>query len=321
MSPVVRPSYVRIAVVLLGVLGLIPRAAATETPAQAVTLQLPHDGPACIGDVATLSWVPPVDIADVTEYEIENRIFHPGGPSFFFTRVPSDQTSTQIPLRFGANTFIVYAISSTGAKTPIASTSVMVNAPPSAMHWEAGGSSVGDGTATVRFAWGGPPTWSVTGGTIPATVRITASPGGATIDAPASALGPYDASVTFNGLTNGVAYTFTATVFNACGSSQAATSPTFTPGLAPEWTRSSPPLTVGPGQYVYKFAAVGDPSPTYYLIGAPAWLEIAENGLVKGRPPAGTESFTYTVVAANGVGVAFLQPTDAIAGPFRVEVR
>ncbi len=131
------------------------------------------------------------------------------------------------------------------------------------------------------------------------------------------------ATATFTGLTNGVGYTLSAVTFNDCGSSGPITSPVFTPGVAPDWTRHSPPLTAQPGAYVYKFAASGDPSPTFSLVGAPSWLTISPNGLVSGRLPAGVESFSYSVVASNGVGIdagPLYPTTDIVAGPFVVTV-
>lgn len=57
------------------------------------------------------------------------------------------------------------------------------------------------------------------------------------------------------------------------------------------------------GQYVYKFAATGDPSPTYRLVDAQSWLNIAPNGPLSGRPRSGRDSFSYSVAAGNGVGI------------------
>jgi hypothetical protein len=72
-------------------------------------------------------------------------------------------------------------------------------------------------------------------------------------------------------------------------------------------------------EYLYRFAATGEPRPTYRLVGAPSWLVISPTeGTVRGRPPAGTTSFSYSVVAGNGVGVAYFTTTDIVAGPFTV---
>jgi hypothetical protein len=59
------------------------------------------------------------------------------------------------------------------------------------------------------------------------------------------------------------------------------------------------------------------PTPTYVLApGAPAWLSLDPSfaGIISGAPPPGTTSFTFSVVASNGVGPV------AIAGPFSVTV-
>jgi uncharacterized repeat protein (TIGR01451 family) len=88
-------------------------------------------------------------------------------------------------------------------------------------------------------------------------------------------------------------------------------------GQPPQFTAQAPPLaaTVG-ASYSYTFAATGDPTPTYALAaGAPDWLSIGgTTGLVTGTPPDGAASFTYSVVASNGV------LPDATAGPFVVAV-
>ena len=81
--------------------------------------------------------------------------------------------------------------------------------------------------------------------------------------------------------------------------------------------RTSPPLTATPGKaYGYTFAATGFPDPTYSLTGAPKWLTVdADTGAVSGTPPSGTTSFSYSVVAGDGVGA------PATAGPFTVAVK
>ena len=81
--------------------------------------------------------------------------------------------------------------------------------------------------------------------------------------------------------------------------------------------RVSPPLSASPGKaYGYTFAATGFPDPTYSLTGAPNWLTMAsDTGAVSGTPPSGTTSFSYWVVATDGVG------SPATAGPFKVSVK
>ena len=86
---------------------------------------------------------------------------------------------------------------------------------------------------------------------------------------------------------------------------------------APVLYRMTPPLTASPGKaYGYTFAATGFPDPTYSLAGAPNWLTMAsDTGAVSGTPPSGTTSFSYSVVATDGVG------SPATAGPFKVAVK
>jgi hypothetical protein len=85
---------------------------------------------------------------------------------------------------------------------------------------------------------------------------------------------------------------------------------------APVWVADSPPLTATIGQaYGYTFHATGTPAPSYALSGAPGWLTInSYTGTVSGTVPNWTRSFSYSVVASNGIGTA------ATAGPFSVKV-
>ena len=78
----------------------------------------------------------------------------------------------------------------------------------------------------------------------------------------------------------------------------------------------TPPTTATVGQsYSYTFSANGTPVPTYSLAaGAPAWLSInSTTGALRGIPPAGTTTFTFTVIASSSAG-------KATAGPFKVIV-
>ena len=292
----------------------------TSSPAAVLTPTVP--GRMCAGDPATLAWTPPAEVSDVNGYEIEHLSFDPS-PSSVKTAVGLDTTALAVTLRFGFNSFLIRSITSTGADpTPFTSTSALGPRPPQAVAWDfTGRNSVAEASATVSFRWNEPITTFTYGGSSPTTVRLTASPGGHTVDIAFSPASQSGVTAHFAGLTNGVGYTFRAVTFNACGESAAQSSPVFTPGLAPEWTRSSPPLSASPGQYVYKFAAVGDPAPAFTLLDAPDWLAISAKGLLSGRPPEGTHSFSYSVVAANGVGIGGVVSTDLWLGPFTVEVR
>ncbi|MGA2473538.1 MAG: putative Ig domain-containing protein, partial [Acidimicrobiales bacterium] len=107
---------------------------------------------------------------------------------------------------------------------------------------------------------------------------------------------------------------------NQAGNASYAAAPTVTATIAveqiPTFTVDSPPTTGTVGQgYAYAFTASGVPTPTYSLApGAPSWLSVdATTGALSGTPPTGTTSFTYSVIATNGVG-------NATAGPFTVSV-
>jgi hypothetical protein len=112
------------------------------------------------------------------------------------------------------------------------------------------------------------------------------------------------------GLTNGVGYTFSVVTSNECGSAQAGPTLQYTPGVAPTWVKATPVTVTTKGNYSAKFEATGDPVPTYRLVTSEPWLKIEPNGRVTGSPPAGTKSFTYSVVASNGVRGPWAPPTD-----------
>jgi uncharacterized repeat protein (TIGR01451 family) len=85
----------------------------------------------------------------------------------------------------------------------------------------------------------------------------------------------------------------------------------------PVFTQDTPPTTVTAGSlYAYTFAASGGPAPSFALgAAAPTWLAIdPSSGALSGTPPSGTNSFSYSVVATNGVG-------NATAGPFTVTMQ
>ena len=281
----------------------------------------PEGGNGCAGERATLHWTRP-DVEGLTGYRVEHWVYSPS-PRAVPTESPLEQTTLPLVLEPGLNLFLVYAVTTDGlAGDPFAEAFIVGNHTPHAMTWQVDGATIGDGTATTSFRWSGPVKSSTRGGELPVTVQVTASPGDASVKG-VLATTEESYTATFEGLTNGTAYTFTAVTSNACGSSAPSSSPSFTPGVAPTWVRAEPPLTAGStGQYVYKFAADGDPRPTYRLVDAPSWLDISPNGLLRGRPPAGLSSFSYSVVASNGVGVAHpsFATTDAVAGPFPVSV-
>lgn len=296
-------------------------AAYADTASPSAVLTSTGPGPFCVGDSATLTWTPAADVSALRGYEVEHyTTYH--FPTSVKSVVEVGTTTVPVTLRFGFNSFLIRSISSTGVNsTPFASASAFGAQPPQPMTWDStGNNAVGDASATVSFIWKGPITRFTYGGAAP-TVRLTASPGGDSVDIPVDSTSQYTVTAEFTGLTNGVGYTFSAVTFNHCGASAPQVSSVFTTGVAPEWTRNTPPLTASRGQYVYKFAAVGEPAPTFTLLDAPDWLAISAKGLLSGRAPEGTHSFSYSVSAANGVGIEHVVATDLKLGPFTVEVR
>ncbi len=135
-----------------------------------------------------------------------------------------------------------------------------------------------------------------------------------------------DGSATVTGVTpthvytSAGTYSVSLTVTDTEGASASAVrtvtvAPLTTP-TAPVFFLASPSLTATVGKvYGYTFAATGYPDPTFSLSGAPAWLSVAgPTGAVSGTPPKGTTSFSYSVVADDGVG------SPATVGPFHVTV-
>jgi len=300
----------------------IPAAAADDAEA---TISLANPAHPCAGEAATLTWTRPAGLA-VTGYQIIQQVVTDGGYFPTFISVGPKVTSLAFALPFGLTTFVIRAKSVWGTLyAPFASATIMGNSRPTAMAYDNGAGAVGDRSATVPFRWYGPMQWHITGGLLPVTVAITAhGPGGDT--GPVS-IGPSRSSstavATFDRLTNGSSYSFSAVTSNACGSSSPSGSPRFVPGVGPAWTSASPPDSVTAGSvYQYKFAASGKPARTYTLLNAPSWLSIGAFGFVQGTVPLGTapSSFSFSVKASNGVGVQDRPSTDIVAGPFTVTV-
>ena len=91
---------------------------------------------------------------------------------------------------------------------------------------------------------------------------------------------------------------------------------TLTVNSAPHFTADTPPTKATVGKpYSYPFAASGYPVPTFSLATKPSWLSInMTTGVVSGTPPVATTSFSFKVLATNGITPA------ASAGPFTVTV-
>jgi hypothetical protein len=307
---------VAVAASSLALAGLVPVAYA-ENSTQTVTVVTPDPDRSCAGDVNTLSWTRPADVAGLMGYRVVRSVTTMNPPWTFTDDVGPSETSLTFTAPFGLSVISVYTRTAEGiASSPFATGSMFAGRPPQPLQWDDEGASLVDSTATVPFRWPGPVELFTTGG-LRNRVRVTASPGGASVELEVPLQGVI---ATFGGLRTGTGYTFSAVTSNQCGSSSSGRSPTYTPGIGPFWVRDTPPLRASPGEYVYKFAADGNPSPTYRLIGAPSWLTITEKGLVSGRPPEGTVSFSYSVVARNGVGIEVYQSTNIFAGPFDVSV-
>lgn len=296
---------------------LFPLAATAETSPAAIIHATPHA--VCSGSSATLVWSPPEGVSGLTGYRIEHMVVTASTPQFFDTYVGPEPTSLPFTVPFGISTFQISAITSSGVGGPYTSATITGNRAPTPMAWDSdpSASAVGDGTATVPFKWHNPKTFSAAGGVLPATVEVTASPGGASISTTVSS--GTSVAPAFTGLTNGLAYRFRAVTSNACGVGGSTDSPSYVPGVAPAWTQASPPLTLPKNKtYSYEFVASGDPAPRYLLLGAPDWLELGPGGLVTGDPPKGTTSFSYSIAA---VGAGW-EPSFGFvsAGPFTVDL-
>ena len=166
-----------------------------------------------------------------------------------------------------------------------------------------------------------PPTRGISGqsATLSATGGASGEPVVFSVD-PSSASGVCSVSGTDGTTLDYVAPGTCVIDANQDGNASYAAAPTVTATITvdqePAFTLDSPPTTATVGQsYAYTFAASGAPAPTYALgAGAPTWLTInATTGALSGTPPTGTTSFTYSVVATNGVG-------DPTVGPFVVTV-
>jgi hypothetical protein len=200
-----------------------------------------------------------------------------------------------------------------------------------------GGVLLAPGTAYAAEATTTTMTATAQGSAIDVTVSVALTGATGTVTGPVSVSDGAGGSCHFfvNGsggcdITNVPAGTYTVTAtyegFGDFGSSSASQSgvtvagtPAPTPAVtsAPVWVADSPPLTATVGQaYGYSFHATGSPAPSYALSGAPGWLTInSYTGSVWGTVPNWTRSFSYSVVASNGIGTA------ATAGPFYVNVR
>ncbi len=276
----------------------------------------------CAGDTETITCISaPVDTSGLTGYDVEDSLFNgvAGGAAFPVASVPVDQTSATVTLDPGYNNYVVYPVTAEGVVIDdLGGQSFVGGTAPFPNYWtQQGANSVGDGTATVTFAWDGIPPAGLYGYI---GASETVSDGTTTV-----AVNPGQPA-TFTGLKDGVGYTFSSDTFNACGSANGGSSPTFVPGSRPTWTLDSPPRSAPLGLYGAAFRASGDPRPSNQLVGAPSWLQVTSSplgALVFGVAPRGATSFSYSVEATNGVGIFagnIYPSTDITAGPYTVSV-
>ena len=121
-----------------------------------------------------------------------------------WTGATAPSTNRWYSVTYANNIFVSVALTGTGDR--VMTSGVLFPATPAAPTAVAG-----DALATVTVGPGSTP------GGAADTFTVTASPGGATCTVAGAAGGP----CTFDGLTNGTAYTFTATATNATGTSPA----------------------------------------------------------------------------------------------------
>ena len=179
--------------------------------------------------------------------------------------------------------------------------------------------TAGDSSATITVAPAG-------SGGAPSSYTITASPGGATctVIAPAT-------SCSISPLTNGTAYTFSATANNSTATSAATTSPAVTPAGVPA-TPSSANAVRGDGQATVTISSLaagatgGKPITAYTVtaydasgnaVGTPCQVipnatSCAVTGLTNGTP------YTFKVSATNGVYTSSLSVASAAVTPATV---
>ncbi|MEO7804702.1 MAG: fibronectin type III domain-containing protein, partial [Actinomycetota bacterium] len=173
---------------------------------------------------ATVSWTPPLTegASPITSY---TAIASPGGLTLPVSGSPPATATTFTGLTYGITyTFKIVATNSHGPSTASAPSNSVVPSripdTPTQVVAEAG-----DRLAIVRWTPG------YHGGRPVTNVRVTASPGGGSVDVKCGV-----SSVTFTGLTNGTTYSFSVVATNPIGSSASgdtATSITPAPRSAP----------------------------------------------------------------------------------------
>jgi len=290
-------------------------------PHHAMVKVLAH-GQGCEGDQVLVRWraaTPDSNRPPVTGYRIVHRWDYQDIPYSETQDVGPGVGGIVMSLSFGANGFEVTSLSGTEQSTKSTTAYFDAAGVPFMMDpfWDQADDAVlGPHALTVGFAWD--PFVIYASGGAPDTITMTASPGPYTLT--------YDVTDTkqkgeFDDLPTNT-YAVSAIITNKCGSSSTSDSVSFTLGRPPTWKRQTPPLTATTtARYHYGFHASGAPVIEYQLTDGPDWLHMnGSTGTVSGLPPAGTTSFSYSVVAIDhGVGING-QPTAIYAGSFSVNV-
>ncbi|MCB2383443.1 Ig-like domain-containing protein [Shewanella sp. SR1] len=135
-----------------------------------------------------------------------------------------------------------------------------------------------------------------TGGSAITSYAVIASPGGATVNGTAS-------PITFSGLTNGTAYTFTVTATNAAGTSvvsAVSNSVTPQPSNSAPTINGSPTLTINQGvlyQFTPTASDVNGDTLTFSIVNKPVWATFnPTTGTLSGTPSNQDVGITNSIV-------------------------
>jgi putative cell wall-binding protein len=290
---------------------LVTIAALVAAPAQSASAVTPPDPPTNVqatagSNEATVTWTPPLNDggSPITKYKITAQ---PGSAS---ANANAGDTSAVVTGLWGGQTysFVVRAVNIAGASAPSASSNAVTVTGTAASVPDAPTgvtATPGDGSATVTWT---PP--ASDGGTAITSYRINVQPG--TLFANA---GPSDTSVSFTGLTNGVAVSFTVKAYNDIGPSAASlpsnevtpagsggtvtvpsepTTVTATAGDSSATITWSPPASDG-GSPITSYRITGRNTTAEKVVGGSV-TSVLFDGLTNGTP------YKFKVYASNSVG-------------------